>query len=146
MGEAKRRKKLNPDYGKFPLLRTARDREKHIEQIVDDLRAENKAEMIILTHAKEFPDNYQQIHAQFAEWLENRLSKYHERDREIIASNLLVFFILFYRDYEITPLILLCFSDILKSYFSSDLSEKMKVYIKEVFPNLEAKFGYKIMS
>ena len=146
MGEAKRRKKLDSNYGKIPLFRALEDYEKEARQIVDELHSENEIEMTILVYAQKFPDNYQEIRAQFAEWLENRLSKYRKQDQEILANYLLSFFTTTYEEYEMTPVTLFCFSEILKYYFPLKTRRKMEDYIEKISPNFEAEFGLKTMS
>ena len=100
MGEAKRRKKLDPNYGKIRFLKTLGQQQKHCEQFVSDVYFKCEPQIKFLIKAEKIPDNYQQIRAQISEWIEKRLSKYCESDRETLALALSAFFLKTWQDDE----------------------------------------------
>ena len=140
MGEARRRKKLDPSYGKFTSLRNAEDGKKHLKQILDELHSQCRSEMKALFLAEKIPDNYQQIRAQIAEWIEKRLSKYCESDRETLALALSAFFLKTWQDDETSDVMHMCLMEILKPYLSSSsVNEKITERIEEILEKLESK-------
>ncbi len=143
MGEAKRRKKLDSSYGKVPLLKTIGQQQKHVERFVDDLYSQCEPEIKTLIKAEKIPDNYQQIRAQLAGWLENRLSKYRESDRQTMAVSLFVFCSEMFDNGGVSPMIIICFLEILKPYLSSEvykaITERMKNIVASFKSELEMK-------
>ena len=138
MGEAKRRKKLDSSYGKVPYLRISGYQEKHFQKVIDDLHSQCESELKTLTAAKKIPDNYQQIRSQLARCLENLLSKYREEDREMIASYIFLVFSQISEDYDLSPITIVCFWGILKSYLSLELYEKLADYMENIIARFSA--------
>lgn len=138
MGEAKRRKQIDPTYGKVPSLRTERDREKHFEKILDDLHSECESELKALIIGDKAPDEYEQIRVSLGSWIENRLSNYREQDRETIANSLLLFSYEMSEKYDTSPMVFVCFTDILKSYVSPELCEKLADAMEDIVAELKA--------
>ena len=142
MGEARRRKKLDPDYGKFTSFTTLRDGEqkKHIDLMIEDLYSDNELELKTLSYAEEIPSNYKQIQGKIAEWIEKRLSKYRDSDRKQITLSLLIVFSIMCEKGSINHLTLICFMKIFKSDLPSSadkaLGESIE-YILEKFDKLE---------
>ncbi len=132
MGEARRRKKLDPNYGegKVLSLKTLGAHGKYMEEVLDDLHSECKSEMQTLMVAKKIPDDYQKIRDQLASWLENRISKYSDVEREMIAHYLLIFCDEISEDDNASP-IMICFLDIIKSYLPLKLSKKIEDIIED---------------
>lgn len=137
MGEAKRRKQIDPTYGKVPSLRTERDRKKHFEKILDDLHSECSSELKALITGDKAPDEYEQIRVSLGSWIENRLSDYREQDRETIANSLLLFSYEMSEEYDTNPMVFVCFTDILKSYVSPELSEKLADSLEDIVAELK---------
>lgn len=138
MGEAKRRKKLDSSYGQVPSLKTSASQEKHVGQIIDELHSQCSSELKTLVVAEQIPDNYKQIRAQLASWVENRFLQYRESDREVIASSLLLFFSEMSHKYDTTPIILICFMEILKPYLSLQLYEKIAEPMEDMLASFKA--------
>ncbi len=61
MGEASRRQKLDPNYGKVPALRTQSLKYKHTAKILQELIEQFQVEFIELYNAETVPENYQTI-------------------------------------------------------------------------------------
>ncbi len=129
MGEARRRKKLDSNYGKLPSLKISGGRDRHINKILDDLYSQCESELKTLINAKKTPDNYQLLRDSIAGCLENIMSKYREEDREIIAHYIVSVFSTMSENYNLNPIGVLCLVEILKSYLPS-LYEKVKSTLK----------------
>lgn len=89
MGEAKRRQKLDPNYGKIFDLSSAAAKERHSQLIVEQLFTDCRIESVTLISAKTFPDNYQSICDRLAFWFEQKLLQYRPQDRKYIAQYVL---------------------------------------------------------
>ena len=137
MGEARRRKKLDSSYGKVPSLKTLGAREKHFGQFVENLSSECKSEMRTLLAAKKMPDDYEQIRGRVASWIENRILKYSESEREKIANFVLVFFTEISEKNDSSVLILLCLMEILAPYLSLELSEKLADSMEDIYSQIK---------
>lgn len=137
MGEAKRRKQIDPTYGKVPSLKTERDREKHFEKILDDLHSECEPELKALIMGDKTPDEFDKIRVSLGRWIEKRLSGYREPDRETIANSLLLFSYEMSKEYDTNPIVFVCFTDILKSYVSPELSEKLADSLEDIVAELK---------
>ena len=136
MGEARRRKKLDSDYGKIRSLKTVGQQQKHVEQFVGDVYLKCEPQIKVLIKAEKIPDNYQKIRDQLFNWIENRLSRYSESDRQTMAISLFVFCSEMFDNGGVSPLILICFMDVLKPYLSSEVHEaivKRTANIVELF-------------
>ena len=101
-----------------------------MEEVLDDLHSECKLEMQTLMVAKKIPDDYQKIRDKLASWLENRISKYSDVEREMIAHYLLIFCDEISEDDNASP-IMICFLDIIKSYLPLKLSKKIEDIIED---------------
>ena len=86
MGEAKRRALLDPNFGKVPHLSTTTIKERHAEEVLDELFTCFPVELKELITAQSFPDNYSHITEQISNWLNHRLLKYYPTDRQYIAQ------------------------------------------------------------
>ena len=139
MGEARRRKKLDSSYGKFTSLTTFEEEKRHYQEILDELHSQCEPEMKTLFLAEEIPENYQQIRAQIAEWIEKRLSKYRESDREILGSALSMFFLKTWEKEEISDVMFMCLMEILKLYLPSPAKEEITEKMEEMWDKFESK-------
>jgi hypothetical protein len=84
MGEASRRKKLDPSYGKIASLKTSSLKDQHSYKIFQELI--KQAEFVHLLRTKTVPENYDAIAEQIRLRLEDQLSTYREEDRPYMAK------------------------------------------------------------
>ena len=89
MGQAKRRKQNNPDYGKVFDLSSTSAKLQHCESVVKEMFTTFNTEFKTLVSAKAFPENYQSICDRITLWFEQKVLKYHPRDRQYIAQFIL---------------------------------------------------------
>ena len=132
MGEAKRRKKLDPTYGKTPSLKTQKDREKYIEQVLDDLYSQYGSELKTLTTATEIPQNYDEIKDKLTYWMKDKLSKYRDKDKQIIAHTLLQLVVEMKEKYDASSVVIICFIEIFKSYFSAKIGNELADILEDL--------------
>jgi hypothetical protein len=83
MGEASRRKKLDPSYGKIVSLNTPSLKNEHLDKVFQELI--RQAEFVYLLRAETVPENYHAVAEQIRLWLEDKLSVYKEEDRADMA-------------------------------------------------------------
>ena len=147
MGEAKRRSKSNPHYGKFFTLSSAAAKAKHSKQVVEDLFTAFPSEFKTLISAKAFPDQYQSICDRISPWFEQRLLQYRPQDREYIAQFVLGMaatigdeFVLdqqFGRKDDVSPAFFYCLFQVTKSYLDDDALIKFKLILQDALEHLE---------
>ena len=153
MGEAARRKKLDPNYGKISRLGTNSLKFKEAEKIIEELFKEFKLTLNKFMKAESIPENYQSDSEKIKQWLDERLLKYQEQDRSTLAQAIFAFIVslgsedlvneLGYHT-EVSPVLLMCFVKIVKNYLSREENEKLLLKIKESQDNaktLNTKFS-----
>ena len=118
MGEASRRQKLDPNYGKVPSLATPSQKYKHSEIIFQELIEQFQVEFTHLFNAKTVPENYQTVTEQVRLWFKDKLLTYREPDRVYLAKY--VFFMLVEMEEHVSfsPLAISCIFKAVKDYFS----------------------------
>ena len=134
MGEAKRRKKLDPTYGQAPLLSSDNQKKKHVNSIVETLSVEFEAEIKQIASSESIIAEYNQIKHRIAAWLNTRLQSYRSEDRSLIASSIMVCFAEIAQEYETSPLLIMCFFEILQPF----LPEDKRSQIQKVVDRIEA--------
>ena len=86
MGEAKRRSKSDPDYGKVFNLSSTAAKARHSQLILEQFFTDYHTESRTLISATTFPNNYQSICERISNWFERKLLNYRPQDREYIAQ------------------------------------------------------------
>ncbi|MGF1539139.1 MAG: hypothetical protein ACFCU5_01600 [Pleurocapsa sp.] len=135
MGEAKRRKQLDPGYGATHFLATPAERDKHIKKIIHELFSQFKSELTELITAETIPDNYEEIQEKLAAWLSQRLSDYRSGDRAAIANALILYCGELSAEYDCSPVLFMCFVDMTNSHLPAEERQK----IAQILENLAAK-------
>ncbi len=118
MGEASRRKKLDPNYGKVPSLSTPSLKEKHSEKIFQELLEQFKVEFSTLLTAETIPENYQTVTEQVRLWLGNKLLTYREPERSELAKLLFFTLVEVGEDVSFSPLLTSCIFKAVKDYLT----------------------------
>ena len=120
MGEAARRKKLDPNYGKVPSLSTRARKKKHSKKIFHELLKEFAPELRSLSKAKTVPENYQTITERVKLWVDNQLLSYDKSDRAYLAKYLFRPFVVANEPLSLNPLIMSCLFKAVMEYFPPD--------------------------
>ncbi len=76
MGEAKRRKKLNYNYGKVFSLRNESQREEQISKITNEFMEQFEGQFKALAEADSLTDNFSSITSEIKNWFQQKLTKY----------------------------------------------------------------------
>ncbi len=134
MGEAKRRKQLDSNYGKIHFLATPAEKDKHIKKIIHELFSQFKSELTELITAETIPENYDAIQEKLAAWLSHKLSDYHPCDRTAIANALILYCGEMSAEYDCSPVLFMCFVDMT----SPHLPEEERQKITKILENLTA--------
>ena len=117
MGEAARRKKLDPNYGKVPSLSTKARKEEHSDKIFYDFIVYFSLEFKNLLKAKTVPENYQTITEQVKLWVESQLLTYGKSDRVYLAKSIFYTLVTVEEHISISPLAMSCLFKAVKEYF-----------------------------
>lgn len=120
MGEAKRRKKLDPSYGQVHSLKNLKQREKHFDSLLEELFNQFKPELRKLILAEYIPDDYLQIKENISLWLETKLSGYRSEDKTMFANSLLLFGGEINLELDSSPILFMCFMEVIKPYLSEE--------------------------
>ena len=139
MGEAKRRKQLDPTYGKVPLLSSQGQREKHLSLLLEQLFGQFDSDLKHLAEAEtETASNYNQIKNKLSAWLNDKLAEYRSCDRTEIAGSLLAFCAEMTEEYVNSPLFLKCFSEALLPFFPDEKRLELEKIIQQIDTDLAA--------
>ncbi len=120
MGEASRRQKLDPNYGKVPSLSTPALKYKHSEIIFEELTEQFKVELGHLFNAKTVPENYQTVTEEVRSWLHDKLLTYREPDRVYLAKYVFFMLVEIEEHVSFSPLAISCIFKAVKDYFAPD--------------------------
>ena len=147
MGEAKRRSKNDPNYGKLFDLSSAAAKARHSELVVDELFTLFHSEFKTLISAKTIPDNYQSICDRTKDWFGKRLLNYRPRDREYIVQFVLGMaakigdeFVLereFGQHGTISPALFCCLFQATKNYLHDDALLQFQAILKKALEKLD---------
>ncbi len=118
MGEASRRKKLDPHYGTVPSLSTPDLKYKHSEIIFEELTEHFKVELAHLFNAKTVPENYQTVTEEVSLWLHDKLLTYRKPDRVYLAKYVFFMLVEIEEHVSFSPLAISCIFKAVKDYFS----------------------------
>ena len=141
MGEAKRRSKNNPNYVRFFNLSPTAAQTQHSRLVINELFAAFAPEFETLIRTRTFPDNYQPTCTRVSDWLDRRLLRYREDDREYIARFILNMIAQlddssvvdrYKPSAKVSPVLLCCLFQATKSYFSDETLSKMKLRLQKV--------------
>lgn len=147
MGEAKRRSKSDPNYGKFFDLSSASAKQKHSELVLQELFTFFSSELKILMSAKTFPAQYPSICERISSWFEQRLLPYRPGDREYIAQFILGLAVTlgeefslkdhFGRQDDISLALFHCLFQATKHYLNQDALINLKLRLQDALEHLE---------
>lgn len=132
MGEAKRRKQFDPSYGKLPLLTTVKQREKYFSQLLDELFSRFDPQIKQLAEADYLIEDYDRIKTELATWLNSKLSSYRTSDRSIMATSLVSFWAEMISEYQTSPLLLKCMSEVLLPFLPPEQIASLLQVIKDI--------------
>ena len=133
MGEASRRQKLAPNYGKVPSLSTPDLKYKHSEIIYEELTEHFKVELAHLSKAKTVPENYQTVTEEVRLWLYNKLLTYRKPDRVYLAKYVFFMLVEIEEHVSFSPLAISCIFKAVKDYFSpSELQGLLNRFDREL--------------
>ena len=133
MGEASRRKKLDPNYGKVPSLSTQSMKEKHSGDIFYELIKQFPQAFKVLFKTSEVPENYHTVTEEIRLWLYNKLSIYKPADRAELAKSLFTTMVGVADELSLNPLAISCITKAVKDYFTPDeLQSLLDVVDKEL--------------
>ena len=120
MGEAARRKKLDPNYGKVISLSTRSLREKHSGDIFYELIKQFPQAFKVVFKTSDVPDNYQTVTEEIRLWLYNKLSIYQAADQAELAKLLFATMVGVGDELSLNPLAVSCMFKAVKDYFTPD--------------------------
>ena len=118
MGEASRRKKLDPNYGKVSSLSTRSLKYKHLGKICQEFIKQFHQEFNELFEAETVPVNYQTVKEEVRLWLKNKLSIYRQADRAELAKLLFYLLVGVQEDDLFNPLLISCIFKAVKEYLT----------------------------
>lgn len=125
MGEAKRRKRLNSNYGKVFSLRTESQREEHISKMMNEFIDQFETQFKALAEADSIPDNFSSITSEIKNWFQQELAKYDPSDHTMLSETLLFVCAEMNDSFEMNPLTMVCFVDALSPYLSLERRQKL---------------------
>lgn len=120
MGEASRRQKLDPNYGKVTSLSTPSMKEKHSGDIFLELMKQFPQAFKSLFKTSEVPENYQTVTEEIRLWLHNKLSIYKPAERADLAKLLFSTMVGVGEEVSLNPLAISCIFKAVKDYFTPD--------------------------
>ena len=132
MGEAKRRKKLDVDYGSVPSLTTHNQQQKHVDLIVDELSKKFAIEIEQIASAESMIDSYESNKQSVSNWLHSKLELYRQSDRTLIASSIMTVYAEIAMQYETSPLLIKFWYEILESWLSQEKRDRIGVIVKKI--------------
>lgn len=154
MGEASRRQKLDPNYGKVISLSTQSLKYKHLKKICSELIEQFQVEFNALFDAETVPENYQTVKEEVRLWLKNKLSIYRSADRGELAKSLFYTIIVIQKHDLFNPLLISCIFKAVKEYLTqSELQGLLDIVDKDFSSSSQsditapcAKFAYEEMA
>ena len=141
MGEAKPPFQSDPNYDKFFHLSPAAALTQHSRLVVSELFATFAFEFETLIRSKTFPHDYQPTCTRLTHWLDRRLLRYREDDQEYIARFILTMIAQlddssvvdqYEPSSEISPVLLCCFFQATKSYFSDEALSQIRLRLPKI--------------
>ena len=118
MGEASRRKKLDPNYGKVTSLSTRSLKYKHLDKICQEFIEQFQVELTELFNAETVPESYQTVKEEVRLWFKQQLLTYREADRAELAKLLFCMIAGIHEDDLFNPLLISCIFKAVKEYLT----------------------------
>ncbi len=118
MGEASRRKKLDPNYGKVISLSTRSMKYKHLGEICLEFIEQFQVELTELMMAETVPENYQTVKEEVRLWFFEQLLTYREADRASLAKSLFFIIVGIHKNDLFNPLLISCIFKAVKEYLT----------------------------
>jgi len=137
MGEAKRRKQFDRNYGTIPSLSSPDQKQKHVDRLIDRLSTEFKQEIKEVAAAETIIEPYDRYCQSMSEWCEQQLATYQPEDRTLIASSVMTCYAEIAMKYESSPLLIKLFFDVLKPHLSPEKHQQLEAIAKKI----EAELG-----
>lgn len=97
---------------------------KIFNEIIKDFFVDCYSEIKILIVAEGTPKNYKQIQNKLVTWIENKIWKYSDEDKQLIANYFILFFSDTFEQYDISPIFFICLKEILKPFLK--INEEIK--------------------
>ena len=132
MGEAKRRKQLDSNYGRVHFLTSQSQKQKHVERIIDELSEQFKDEIKKIAAAESIIEPYDRYCQLISAWINRRLAIYQPDDRTLIANSIMIFHAEFAMKYESSPLLIKLFFDVLKPLLSSETRQRIEAIANKI--------------
>ena len=132
MGEAKRRKQLDSNYGRVPSLTSQSQKEKHVDRIIDELSQQFKDEIKEIATAESIIEPYHRYCQSMSAWINRRLATYQPGDRTLIASSIMICYAEIAMKYESSPLLIKLFFDVLKPLLSSETRQRIEAIANKI--------------
>ncbi|MEL6495786.1 MAG: hypothetical protein AAFQ41_11805 [Cyanobacteria bacterium J06623_7] len=132
MGEAKRRKQLDQDYGKVPSLSSQGQQQKHIESIMQELSQQFSQEIKDIAAAESIIEPYESYCDAISAWIEKRLAIYQADDRSLIASSIMTCYAEIAMKYESSPLLIKLFFDVLKPLLAPEKQQRIEAIANKI--------------
>ncbi|MEL6929573.1 MAG: hypothetical protein AAFO95_13170 [Cyanobacteria bacterium J06600_6] len=125
MGEAKRRKQLDQDYGRIPALNSQNQKQQHVDRIIDRLSAQFRQEIKEIAAAESIIEPYDRYCKSMSDWINQQLATYQPEDQTLIASSIMTCYAEIAMKYESSPLLIKFFFDVLKSLLSPEKHQQL---------------------
>ena len=132
MGEAKRRKQLDSNYGSVPNLTSQSQKQKHVERIIDELSQQFKGEIKEIAAAESIIESYDRYCQLISAWIEQRLAIYQSEDRTSIASSIMSCYAEITAKYESSPLLIKLFFDVLKPWLAPEKRQRIEAIANKI--------------
>ncbi|MEO1341302.1 MAG: hypothetical protein AAFV28_09210, partial [Cyanobacteria bacterium J06635_13] len=116
MGEARRRRQLDSEYGSVPSLTSQSQKQKHVDRLINELSEQFSREIKEIAAAETMVEVYDRYRQSISAWIEQRLARYQAKDRVFIASSVMTFYAEIAMKYESSPLLIKLFFDVLKPF------------------------------
>lgn len=132
MGEAKRRKQLDPSYGRIPSLTSQNQKAKHLNRILDEINRQFEITIKQIASADSIFDSYAADRQRVSDWLDNQLKNYSTDDRTMLASSIMSVYAEMAMKYETSPLLIKFWYEILKSFLDADKKDRIKTIVEKI--------------
>lgn len=132
MGEAKRRKQLDRNYGSIPTLNNPNQQQQHVDRLIDGLSTQFQSEIKQIAAAESIIEPYTNYCQSVSDWINQQLTIYRPEDRTLIASSIMTFYAEVAMKYESSPLLIKFFFDVLKPYLSPSRHQQLEAIANKI--------------
>ena len=132
MGEAKRRKQRDANYGSVPSLTSASQQQKHVDLIIDQLSQTFVKEIKQIAAAESMIDSYDSYKQLISDWLNKKLELYRASDRLLLASSIMTVYAEIAMQYEASPLLIKFWYEILEADLAPEKRERIEIIVKKI--------------